>query len=339
MGFPVNYKILQKKTFKSGDFELVPIRFEDRYQIMHWRNEQVFHLRQQTQLGIDDQDRYFNQVVSGLFTSDNPDQLLFSFLDNGVLAGYGGLVHIHWADKHAEVSFLMDTKKETLHFEQYWLTYLSLLKQIAFNELNLHKIFTYAFDVRLHLYPVIEKAGFKKEAVLKEHCRFEGVWKDVVIHAQFNPEIGIRPVAWEDSEILFSWANDEDTRKFSFNSEKIERAEHESWLRRKMEDSNACLFLCTVKENPAAFVRFDKSGNNWIIGINTAPEYRNQKLTDQFICKGLDMLKMGDSVLAYIKTDNPASTRVFEKAGFYYADETNMAGQKALVYKYELNEK
>lgn len=339
MVFPENYKILQKNTFKTGDFELVPIRFEDRYQIMYWRNEQVYHLRQQKQLGVDDQDRYFNQAVSGLFTSESPEQLLFSFLENGILAGYGGLVHINWADKNAEVSFLMDTKKESTCFEKYWLTYLSLLKSIAFNELKLHKIFTYAFDVRPHLYPVLEKAGFEKEAVLKEHCRFDGVWKDVVIHALFNPEIGIRAVEWEDSEILLSWANDEDTRKFSFQSEKIERAEHEAWLRRKMEDSNAHLFLCTVRQKPAAFVRFDKSGDNWIIGINTAPEYRNQKLADQFIRKGLEMVKNGVSVLAYIKSENPASIRVFEKAGFLYSEETSMAGQKALLYKYELDGK
>lgn len=339
MSFIPTYKVLNKQSFKAFEYELIPVRYEDRYIIMQWRNQQIFHLRQQKELKTEDQDRYFTDVVAGLFDADRPIQILFSFLEHGLLVGYGGLVHINWNDKHAEVSFLMDTKKESTCFEKYWLTYLSLLKSIAFNELKLHKIFTYAFDVRPHLYPVLEKAGFEKEAVLKEHCRFDGVWKDVVIHALFNPEIGIRAVEWEDSEILLSWANDEDTRKFSFQSEKIERAEHEAWLRRKMEDSNAHLFLCTVRQKPAAFVRFDKSGDNWIIGINTAPEYRNQKLADQFIRKGLEMVKNGVSVLAYIKSENPASIRVFEKAGFLYSEETSMAGQKALLYKYELDGK
>ena len=40
------YKVLNKQIFKSDDFSLVPIRFECRYDIMQWRNEQIYHLRQ-----------------------------------------------------------------------------------------------------------------------------------------------------------------------------------------------------------------------------------------------------------------------------------------------------
>ncbi len=40
------YKSLNKQTFSKGEYSIVPIRFEDRYDIMKWRNEQVYHLRQ-----------------------------------------------------------------------------------------------------------------------------------------------------------------------------------------------------------------------------------------------------------------------------------------------------
>jgi RimJ/RimL family protein N-acetyltransferase len=52
--------------------------------------------------------------------------------------------------------------------------------------LNFHKLFTYAFDLRPHIYEVIENAGFLQEAVLQEHCFFNGVYKDVIMHAKFN---------------------------------------------------------------------------------------------------------------------------------------------------------
>ena len=43
--------------------------------------------------------------------------VLFNYLHNGKCIGYGGLVHINWIDKNAEVSFIMDTELEENYFE------------------------------------------------------------------------------------------------------------------------------------------------------------------------------------------------------------------------------
>ena len=181
-----SYKALNKQVFSKDDFKLVPIRYEDRFDIMKWRNEQIHHLRQSQPLTIDNQEYYFNNVVSKLFEQEQPNQLLFSYLKNDVCIGYGGLVHINWIDKNAEISFIMNTDLEPELFDFHWETYLSLIDDLAFSGLKLHKIFTYAFDVRPHLYAPIEASGFTKEATLKEHCLFEGEYKDVVFHSKIN---------------------------------------------------------------------------------------------------------------------------------------------------------
>ena len=51
---------------------------------------------------------------------------------------------------------------------------------------TLLKIQTFAFDIRPHLYPVLEGFNFKLEARLKEHCYFNGEYIDVLIHAKIN---------------------------------------------------------------------------------------------------------------------------------------------------------
>ena len=51
---------------------------------------------------------------------------------------------------------------------------------------SLHKIFTYAFDLRPHLYDAIEKAGMVKEAELKEHRIINNEYRSVVIHSKYN---------------------------------------------------------------------------------------------------------------------------------------------------------
>ena len=96
-----SYKALSQQIFTSGDYKWVPIRFEDRFDIMKWRNDQMYHLRQAQLLTKQDQDHYFKTVVASLFDQEKPTQILFSYLENDVCIGYGGLVHINWVDKNA----------------------------------------------------------------------------------------------------------------------------------------------------------------------------------------------------------------------------------------------
>ena len=180
------YKALMKQIFTLGNFSLVPIRIEDRYDIMKWRNEQIYHLRQSKPLNVENQDAYFKNVISKLFDVEQPDQILFSFLENDKCIGYGGLVHINWVDKNAEISFIMNTDLEKYRFNEIWLSKLKLIEDVAFNNLQFHKIYTYAFDLRPKLYEILEEAGFIGEARLREHCYFESSYRDVVIHAKFN---------------------------------------------------------------------------------------------------------------------------------------------------------
>ena len=181
-----NYLALLQQSFSANDYSIVPIRYEDRFSIMQWRNEQIYHLRQEKLLTAEDQENYFQQVVSKLFTQEKPSQLLFSYLENDVCIGYGGLVHINWKDRHAEISFIMDTQLEELHFVKHWQTFLTLIEQVAFEQLHLHKIFTYAFNLRPHLYTALEASSYTKEAIFKEHCFFEGKFIDVVIHSKIQ---------------------------------------------------------------------------------------------------------------------------------------------------------
>ncbi len=181
-----SYKALNKQTFTSGKFSIVPLRMEDRYAIMKWRNEQIYHLRQYKTLTREDQDQYFETTVASLYKTKQPDQMLFSYLENEICIGYGGLVHINWIDKNAEISFIMNTELEKNKFQKHWEIFLNLIEQVAFTDLKLHKIFTYAFDLRPYLYNLLLESGFKEEARLKEHCCFEGKYIDVVIHSKIK---------------------------------------------------------------------------------------------------------------------------------------------------------
>jgi len=182
----VKYRRLGQQNFEFNGYEIIPIRFQDRYLIMNWRNEQLYHLRQDKTITYLDQDKYFNNVIANSFSEESPKQILFSYLKDNICIGYGGLVHINWVDKNAEISFLINTELEQTSFALHWSNFLNLIETVAFKELNLHKLFVYAFDLRPHLYSVLKNNKYYFEALLKEHCFYNGEFISVIIHSKIR---------------------------------------------------------------------------------------------------------------------------------------------------------
>ena len=331
------YKVLDKQSFSKDEYTIVPIRFEDRLPIMKWRNEQMYHLRQAKTLTEDDQNSYFKNIVSKLFEEEKPNQILFSYLKGNQCIGYGGLVHINWIDKNAEISFIMDTSLEKDFFNFHWKTYLELIEQVAFNELKLHKIFTYAFDLRSHLYEALEESNYKKEAILKEHCFYNNEFKDVIIHSKVNYNINFREVTKEDVHLLFDWSNDALTRQNSYKSEEIVFSDHEKWFNNKINDKNSLLLIGTTHNKPVGLVRFDVKDESSTIGITIDKAFRGKKLAPKLLIEAskLYFQNFFKPVLAYIKKENIASIKSFEKAGFQYYKEEKINQIDSYVYKLE----
>ncbi|MBZ9729075.1 GNAT family N-acetyltransferase [Salegentibacter sp. JZCK2] len=316
-----NYRILNKQQFSLGNYAIVPIRSKDRYDIMKWRNEQMYHLRQNEPLTREKQDSYFDKVVARLFEEEKPEQLLFSYLEGEKCIGYGGLVHINWIDKNAEISFIMNTELEKEFFEFHWEIILDLLEEVAFKELKLHKIFTYAFDLRPRLYTALKKSGFGLNAELKEHCFFDDRFISVKIHSKINREKEIRDIQVADLYVTYGWANDPNVRKFSFNKNKITLKEHASWFFSTLENSNSEYYMLEVNGNAAGSIRFDIEKDH-IAKINYLldPNFTGKGLGTYLLENGIKFLQKNrtsvQKVYGYVLEKNLASVRIFEKLSF-----------------------
>lgn len=335
MTFPDSYIVLEKNIFVNGKYSIVPIRYQDRFDIMQWRNEQIYHLRQNSLLKEEDQENYFQNVVAKLFEQESPNQILFSYLKNGVCIGYGGLVHINWIDKNAEISFIMKTELEQKEFKKHWGTYLDLIEQVAFKELHLHKVFTYAFDMRPQLYIALEEKNYSREAILKEHCFFNNAFIDVIIHSKFRNPLSIREINVNDLEFTYLLSNDSLTRANSYNSEAIPFNNHESWFNKKLEDDNALYFIGQFNAQPAAFIRIDLSKEENLIGITLNKSYRGRGISSIFLKQSIKEFKRqypAQIVTAYIKSNNIPSIKIFEKAGFNFIEDCKVENSISKKY-------
>lgn len=331
------YKVLSKQEYCKGNFSIVPIRSEDRYLIMQWRNEQIYHLRQHKSVTKKEQDTYFNTVVAGLFDQEKPNQILFSYLDDGKCIGYGGLVHVNWIDKNAEISFIIDTKLEKEQFEMHWINFLSMIDGIAFVELRLHKIYTYAFDLRPKLFSSLEKAKFTKEAVLLQHVCFEGKFINVIIHSKFDDLLYLRNVQLIDVELTYRWAKDPVVRMYAHNKEKIKWETHKKWFYNKLADNECEYYILMDKGKDIGSIRFDINENGFaVISYLIDPLFQSKGYGKIILEMGIERLKHRKEkvkkLVGFVLQENIASIKIFEKLGFAgtFGERMNLRFEKKL---------
>jgi RimJ/RimL family protein N-acetyltransferase len=313
------YKSLSQNVFQFQDYQLVPIRDNDMFDIMKWRNEQMYHLRQNKLLTIDDQKLYFENVIVSLFEEQQPNQILFSFLHNGSCIGYGGLVHINWLDKNAEISFVMNTEFELDCFSKFWHTFLHLIEQVAFDDLFLHKIYTYAFDLRPHLYDTLESFGYLREAILSEHCFFHNKYIDVLLHSKIsNSRFFLKDAKENDVELYFKWVNDAEVRKNSINQEKISWENHINWFENKINNTNTKMFILSFGLINCGQIRIDKNedSNDWTIDYSIDVKYRGKGFGKIILKLLLMCLPSNYKLTALVKKENIPSIKIFEFFGF-----------------------
>ncbi|MBD5483106.1 MAG: UDP-2,4-diacetamido-2,4,6-trideoxy-beta-L-altropyranose hydrolase [Lachnospiraceae bacterium] len=137
-----------------------------------------------------------------------------------------------------------------------------------------------------------------------------------------------RNVKEADKELLFTWANDAETRRQSFSSAPITWDEHTAWFARTQADTDSphwILMVCDEERGdaqPAGVLRLtrDQDGAAYRISYSIAPAWRGHGLGSLL----LTLAKRWTAALCFtctelygeVKAENIASVRCFEKAGY-----------------------
>lgn len=183
MSWPVGYAAWPGLGAAADGYALRPLEWPDRTLIRQWRNDQIRVLRQAHPLSVDDQDAYYRTVVAAQMEQPHPPQVLLALTCEDALIGYGGIVHLQWADRRGELSFLTATDRlEPDTFASDWRRYLSLLLPICRDQLGLHKITTETYEFRTDVIGFLEDAGFLLEGTLREHHRVDDAWVTSLAH-------------------------------------------------------------------------------------------------------------------------------------------------------------
>ena len=184
------YACLVRKQISYQYYSIRAVEVSDIELIRQWRNAQMDVLRQQREIIPAEQLAYYEQHIWPTLGDVRPENILLAYSLGDRLIGYGGLVHIAWEHRRAELSFLLDPARG-INEHSYrcdFSAFLQLIKSLAFEDLNLQRIYTETYAHRTHHISVIEATGFSHEGTLRENILLNGQPVDSLIHSCLKKE-------------------------------------------------------------------------------------------------------------------------------------------------------
>ena len=145
--------------------------------------------------------------------------------------------------------------------------------------------------------------------------------------------IAIRLANIDDMKSVFDLSNDDIVRANSIHSEKIEWENHIVWFKNKIVSKDIVFYILEIEDNFAGYCHIDREDNDeWMATIHIAKAYRGKNLGFNFlkiICKS----NSNKNIIAYIKTSNVASKKIFEKNNFQIFDIITINSEKYYLFK------
>ena len=148
----------------------------------------------------------------------------------------------------------------------------------------------------------------------------------------------LREANLKDALEIFNLSNDDVVRKNSFNQKKIQWKDHLKWLKEKLEDENCVFFVVVDKLNKFyGQIRFDINprSNEATISVSLKNNIRGLGLSSFIIDKSVNELvkiKSVKLIKAYIKEENIASIKAFERANFKFLEDLIIKGNRTKLY-------
>jgi UDP-2,4-diacetamido-2,4,6-trideoxy-beta-L-altropyranose hydrolase len=151
----------------------------------------------------------------------------------------------------------------------------------------------------------------------------------VIMHLKGEP-FRLRLVRYSDCRLLWEWANDPEVRMNALNRGRIPWEDHVNWFRERLKDP-CCVHFCAfdTEDRPIGQIRFDLKGEDAEVDVSVDRSMRNRGYGSALIRVGVEKISRKSkpgNILARVRTENTASIRSFQKAGFVIDGEEEVDG-------------
>jgi UDP-2,4-diacetamido-2,4,6-trideoxy-beta-L-altropyranose hydrolase len=142
-----------------------------------------------------------------------------------------------------------------------------------------------------------------------------------VIKSMNRNNLTLRDVTALDRELIWQWANDEETRKASYSQSYIAWNEHIRWFDSVQQQKNHRFYIASnVSKTPVGQIRFALDGKDAIVSLSVAPDSRRRGYGKEILLEAAKKLFSEtdiERISAFVKSDNVFSLKTFQKAGFF----------------------
>lgn len=127
----------------------------------------------------------------------------------------------------------------------------------------------------------------------------------------------------DDIELYYDWANDQEVRQQSYNSNPIDHATHIRWFESAIQNDAYSMYIFQdLDKNDVGQVRIQKQTESTaLIGISIDLKYRGKGYAKEMLLLATDIFFKSNEdfiINAYIKQSNINSKFSFENAGFEF---------------------
>jgi UDP-2,4-diacetamido-2,4,6-trideoxy-beta-L-altropyranose hydrolase len=166
----------------------------------------------------------------------------------------------------------------------------------------------------------------------------DGSGAERVISAVQGTDFVLRRVKETDCRLLWEWANEPEVRSASLSSTPIPWDEHREWFTKRLGDEKILMLIATDEQGvPVGQVRFETTSNREAdIDISITPERRGLGWGARLIEKAVQAaFEQTDLVRVhgFVKAENRASAKVFERADFRNVGATHVRGKAVVHYE------
>ena len=140
---------------------------------------------------------------------------------------------------------------------------------------------------------------------------------DGPFHAKDGRKVALRPATFADAAAMLVWQSAPGVRAYARNPSTPNPAEHERWLRTKLDDPECVFHVVLHGDEPVGILRFDwlAGRDAFEISILIAASSQGQGVGGCVLELGKRLLAT-ERVIAAIHPENRASIRLFERAGY-----------------------
>lgn len=146
-----------------------------------------------------------------------------------------------------------------------------------------------------------------------------------VIKTMIRNNLKLRDVTDLDRELIWQWANDEDTRLASYSQAYISWNEHTQWFDSVQKWKNHKFYIAVNEsDGPVGQIRFALEGDDAIVSFSVSPDFRRKGYGKEILVRATRKLFNETNIkqiFAYIKSENSQSLTVFKNAGFQLVEE------------------